>query len=163
MGIKPGYKILDFGCGWGSNAIAMAKVVSPSGCVYALEKDRDSIKKLLETADSKVRANLKLIESRNKTSIPISDMELDGALLYDVIHDYYFDQAERKKLFLEIQRIIRKKGLLSVLPHHIDENGINIIKGEIMDAGFTFRNIIRDTILHDSTLIEDTVFNFIRD
>lgn len=163
IGIRPGQRILDFGCGWGSNAMAMAKVVASSGCVYALEKDKDSIKKLMESADDEVKENIRIIESGEKDSIPIGNSELDGALLYDVIHDHYFDRTERKKLFLEVKRIIKKEGLLSVFPHHFDETGFEIVKEEISGSGFIFRDMLVDTILHDSKLILDKVFNFTRE
>jgi len=42
---------LDFGCGWGSNAIAISKIVAPDGYVYAFEKGGDSINKMLRIAD----------------------------------------------------------------------------------------------------------------
>ena len=50
-----------------------------------------------------------------------------------------------------------------MFPHHMDKAGINIIREEISDSGFTFRDFIRDTILHDSILIIDNVLNFTRD
>jgi len=163
LGIIPGQKILDFGCGWGSNTMAAAKAVAPSGYVYALEKDKEAIKRLLGSADDKAIENIRVIGSGEMASIPVDSGELDGVLLYDVIHDHYFDRAGRKKLLQEASRVIRKKGLLSVFPHHIDEEGLDIIKAEISGAGFTFRDMIRDNILHDSELIIDSVYNFTRE
>ncbi len=163
IGLKPGQKILDFGCGWGSNTMAAAKAVAPSGCVYALEKDEKAISRLLGSAGSRAIENIRIIGSGERASIPAGNGELDGVLLYDVIHDHYFDRSGRKKLFLEVKRVIKKEGMLSVFPHHIDEAGLETIKAEISGSGFIFRDMLRDTILHDSILIIDTVYNFIRE
>ncbi len=160
LGIRSGQKILDFGCGWGSNAITVSKIVGPRGYVYAFEKNRDSIDKLISMIDKKKIKNLKIIYAKEKIKTPISGNELDAVLLYDVIHDEYFNSRERRSLFKEVSRIIKSRGLLSVFPHHIDSDDIKGIKKEITDSGFEYTNKIKGTIIHDSTLITDTVYNF---
>ena len=160
LGIRSGQKVLDFGCGWGSNAIAVSKIVGPRGYVYAFEKNRDSIDKLTSAIGRKKIKNLKIIYAKEKTRTPISDNELDAVLLYDVIHDAYFNSRERRSLFKEIGRIIKSGGLLSVYPHHIESDEIKRIKKEITDSGFEYTNKTTGTIIHDSTLITDTVYNF---
>ena len=160
LDIRSGQKILDFGCGWGSNAIAASKIVGPLGYVCAFEKNKDSIDKLISATDRKKIKNLKIIYAKEKIKTPISDNELDAVLLYDVIHDEYFNSLERKLLFKEASRIIKNRGLLSVFPHHIDSDGIKRIKKEITDSGFEYTNKITGTIIHDNTLITDTVYNF---
>ena len=160
LGIRSGQRVLDFGCGWGSNAIAVSKIVGPRGYVYAFEKNRDSIDKLTGTFGEKKIKNLKIIYAKEKIKTPISGNKLDAVLLYDVIHDKYFNSLERKSLFKEASRIIKSGGLLSVFPHHIDNDEIKRIKKEITDSGFEYINKITGTIIHDSTLITDTVYNF---
>ena len=160
LDIKSGQKILDFGCGCGSNAIVISKIVAPDGYVYAFEKDRDSISKMLSMVDKKSKKNLKVILAEEKSKTPIPGSELDIVLLYDVIHDHYFDCLERKILFREMNRIMKKRGMLSIFPHHISSDEIEIIKKEISNAGFEFSNKITSTIIHDSVLILDSVYNF---
>ena len=162
IGISSGQKILDFGCGWGSNTIAISRIVSKNGCVYAFEKDKDSINKLLDFADKETVKNIRVIQAEYKTTIPISDDELDCVLLYDIIHDHYFDKYKRQLLFKEMERILKKKGLLSIFPHHIIKNEFKEIREEIIDAGFIYKNKISDTIIHDSKMITDTIYNFIK-
>ena len=162
LGIRSGQKILDFGSGWGGNAIAISKIVAPNGYVYAFEKDRDSINKMLRVADGSSKKNLKVIIAKEKIRTPIPDSELDVALLYDVIHDSYFNSLERKILFREMSRIVKRRGMLSVFPHHISSGEIEIIKKELSDAGFEYSNKITSTIIHDSILILDSVYNFIK-
>lgn len=160
LGIRSGQKILDFGCGWGSNAIAISKIVVPNGHVYAFEKDRESINKMLRIADESSKKNLRVIIAKEKIRTPIPDSELDVVLLYDVIHDSYFNSLERKILFREMRRIVKRRGMLSVFPHHISSGEIEIIKKELSDVGFKYSNKITSTIIHDSILILDSVYNF---
>jgi len=162
IGIKTGQKILDFGSGWGSNAIVLSKIVAPIGYVYAFEKSKDAINKMLSMADKETKKNLKVILAMEKIKTPIIDLELDAALLYDVIHDPYFNRIERKKLFKEMKRIIKIGGTLSVFPHHIQISEIEIVKKEINDAGFGLVNKITADIIHDNILISDSVYNFIK-
>ena len=160
LGIRSGQKILDFGCGWGSNAITISKIVVPNGYVYAFEKDRGSINKMLRIADESSKKNIRIIIAKEKIKTPIPDSELDVVLLYDVIHDSYFNSLERKILFREMRRIVKRRGMLSVFPHHISSDEIEIIKKELSDAGFKYLNKITGTIIHDSILILDSVYNF---
>ena len=103
---------------------------------------------------------MKIIYAKEKIKTPISGNKLDAVLLYDVIHDEYFNSRERRSLFKEVGRIMKNRGLLSVFPHHIDNNEIKRIKKEIIDSVFEYKNEITGTIIHDSTLITDTVYNF---
>lgn len=160
LGIRSGQKILDFGCGQGSNAIAVSKIAGSGGHVYAFEKNKDSVDRLISTIRGKNIKNLKIVHAKEKVKTPISDNELDAVLLYDVIHDPYFNPGERRSLFKEVSRIIKSGGLLSVYPHHIGDDEIKRIKKEITDSGFKYKNKITETIMHDSALITDTVFNF---
>jgi len=163
IGISSGDEVLDFGCGWGSNSVAISKIIYPAGTVYALERDKDSIKKIYELAGKKDLENIKIIKAKNKIMIPLGDDRLDSVLLYDVIHDYYFNRKQRLELFKEAQRTLKQGGLLSVFPHHITDGEFIKIKDDIINSGFDFRDMIKDNIIHDSILIEDKIYNFTKD
>ena len=59
VGIKRGQTLLDFGCGYGTYAIPAAKIVGVRGIVYALDKDKEILDKLMQKA---VSQNLRNIE-----------------------------------------------------------------------------------------------------
>ena len=42
IGIKRGQTALDFGCGYGTYTILVARIVGEQGRVYALDKDKGS-------------------------------------------------------------------------------------------------------------------------
>ena len=160
LDIKPGQIVLDFGSGWGSNSIAISKLVAPGGRVYALEKNKDSINRMLLATSEKNKNNIEIISANEKVNIPIRNSELDIALLYDVIHGSFFDSIERKQLFKEIKRVLKKEGILSVFPHHMNNKEIEDVKNEIKEEGFSYLNKVTTNILHDSTLIVDSIYNF---
>ena len=70
--VKPGMRVLDFGCGMGLFAIAMAKMVGDDGCVVAVDLQRrmlDTLKKRAAKAGvaarilASLQANSRLLDS----------------------------------------------------------------------------------------------------
>jgi len=53
VGIKPGFHVLDYGCGPGGYIIAAAQLVSKSGKIYALDIHPMAIKQVQNTASKK--------------------------------------------------------------------------------------------------------------
>jgi len=68
--IKPGYYVLDYGCGPGSYSIAAAKMVGKSGKVYALDIHPFAIKQVNSITLGKKLENIETISSfNNKISV----------------------------------------------------------------------------------------------
>jgi ubiquinone/menaquinone biosynthesis C-methylase UbiE len=84
VGIKPGFQVLDYGCGPGSYIIPLAELVGESGKVYALDIHPLAIRKVQDIASKKRLANVETILSDCQTGLP--DNSLDVVLLYDVFH-----------------------------------------------------------------------------
>jgi ubiquinone/menaquinone biosynthesis C-methylase UbiE len=85
VGIKPGYHILDYGCGSGSYIIDIARLVGESGIIYALDAHPLAIQMVQNLASKMKLMNVKTIHSDCKTGLP--DKSLDVVLLYDTFHD----------------------------------------------------------------------------
>ena len=117
IGIKKGDVILDFGCGDGPYTIPAAKVVSKEGKVYAMDKDIESMHKLMEIAKTKGLKNIIPIHTKSEESkINLESESIDAVLLYDVLH--YIEALGRKRIYEEIYRILKTGGILSVYPKH---------------------------------------------
>jgi ubiquinone/menaquinone biosynthesis C-methylase UbiE len=118
VGIKPGFRVLDYGCGPGSYIIPLAELVGESGKVYALDIHPLAIRKVQDIASKKQLTNVKTILSDCKTGLP--DNSLDVVLLYDIFHHL----SEPDLILKELRRVLKLDGVLSFSDHHMKENEI---------------------------------------
>jgi ubiquinone/menaquinone biosynthesis C-methylase UbiE len=165
IGLECGQTVLDFGCGEGHYTIPASKVVGMKGKVFALDKNE---KVLVSLKVSIKKANLENVEIINGDSrIPLKNNSIDFALCYDVIH--YEKMEERKKIYNEINRILKQKGIFSVYPkHHRGDDPImelaNVtiesIIDSIEDSDFILDLRISKRLLHDDHFNEGLILNF---
>ena len=116
VGIKPGFRVLDYGCGPGSYIIPLAELVGESGKIYALDIHPLGIQKVQKIASKKKLTNVKTIRSDCKTGLP--EGSVDVVLLYDTFHDL----SDPHGVLVELHRILKPNGILSFSDHHIKEN-----------------------------------------
>ena len=118
VGIKPGFYVLDYGCGPGSYIVPLAKLVGESGKIYALDIHPLAIRKVRGIASKKQLANVETILSDCQTGLP--DNTLDAVLLYDAFHNL----SDPDVVLKELHRVLKSDGALSFSDHHMKENEI---------------------------------------
>jgi len=118
VGIKPGFNVLDFGCGPGSYIVPLAKLVGESGKVYALDIHPLAIQRVQDIASKKQLANVETILSDYQTGLP--DNTLDAVLLYDAFHHL----SDPDVVLKELHRVLKPDGILSFGDHHMKEKEI---------------------------------------
>ena len=168
IGIKKGDVVLDFGCGDGSYTIPAAKVVRKEGKVYAMDKDVESINKLMEIAKTKGLKNIIPIHIKSEElKINLESESINAVLLYDVIH--YMEALERKRIYEEIYRILKTGGLLSVYPKHrksdeplwnLSDMGLDEVIGEINSRHFYLQKKFYEKLLHNNNYNTGYILNF---
>ena len=156
IGINDGDKILDFGCGYGYYSIPLAKI-STKGIVYALDMNAKKITEFKKSLQNYNLNNIKIIQTSGELKLPFADESLDFVLLFDVLHNHYFTAAARIKVLLEINRITKKDGLISVFPKHMIEKEL---KKDMKKTNFSFRRKIKAKVLHFYSLEDNTILNF---
>ncbi|MBL7198419.1 MAG: class I SAM-dependent methyltransferase [Candidatus Omnitrophica bacterium] len=167
IGIKKGQTVLDFGCGEGHYTVPVARVVGEKGKAYALDKDKQALDKLMQLAKERDINNIEFINKNSKA--PLEDNSIDVVLCYDVIH--YGNRKERRIIYNEVYRVLKKKGLFSVYPKHhkedyplmelADVNLEKVIK-EIEELGFVLEYKFLKRLLHDKYYNDGYVLNFRR-
>jgi len=118
VGIKPGYKILDYGCGSGSYINTLADMVGESGKISALDINLLAIQMVQRIIARNQLANVETILSECETGLP--DESIDVALLYDILHDL----SNPDKIIKELHRVLKTDGILSVSDHHLEDEDI---------------------------------------
>ena len=124
VGLKPGFHVLDYGCGPGSYIVPTANLVGKTGKVYALDIHPLAIKKIHEVSAKRRLANVETILSDCKTGLP--DNSVDAILLYDAFHDL----SNPNGLLTELHRVLKGDGILSFSDHHMkDEEVLEKVAG----------------------------------
>lgn len=159
IGLKKGQFVVDFGCGKGSYSIPASIVVGKKGKVYSIDKNKESLVDLKQNIRNKGLSNIEIMHTKRDIKLNISDESVDLFLLYDVIHLL----NNRKKLFKEIYRVLKKNATLSVYPkHHDTEMNMTLdeVRFEIESNGFTFHKKLLKKLMHSGNLEEGYIFNF---
>jgi ubiquinone/menaquinone biosynthesis C-methylase UbiE len=118
IGIKPGFHVLDYGCGPGGYIIPLVKLIGESGKVYALDIHPLAVQRVQGIASRKQLTNVETILSDYQTGLP--DSSLDVVLLYDAFHHL----SDPDMVLKELSRVLRPDGILSFSDHHMKENEI---------------------------------------
>jgi len=140
-GLKPGFTVLDYGCGPGSYALAAAEIVGGEGTVYALDIHPLAVEIVQRKAAKRGLANIKTILSDCHTGL--DEESVDAVLLYDTFHDL----EKPDEVLKELHRVLKPDGILSFSDHHLAEEEITAAitgRGLFSPSGkgkktFTFR------------------------
>lgn len=113
VGIKPGFHVLDFGCGPGGYIIAAAELLGTSGRIYALDIHPLAIQRVQQIVAKRQLKNVETILSDRKTGLPAKSV--DCVLLFDIFHSLSNPDGVLK----ELHRILKPQGILSFSDHHM--------------------------------------------
>ncbi|MBN2291752.1 MAG: methyltransferase domain-containing protein [Pirellulales bacterium] len=110
LDIRPGQTILDAGCGDGYMAKEFARLTGPTGKVYALDPDDDSIDTLAkETQGTPIEAFVGDITRQTR----LEPSSIDLIYLSTVIHGFSANQMEG--FVAEVERLLSENGRLAIL------------------------------------------------
>ena len=84
VGIRPGFRVLDYGCGPGAYVFPTAQLVGEAGKVYALDRHPLAIESVKKIVSKRQTSNVETILSDCQTGLP--DNSLDAVLSLSLIH-----------------------------------------------------------------------------
>ena len=118
VGLKAGFRVLDYGCGPGGYVLPVSKAIGSTGKLYALDALPIAVEMVKKIVAKNELKNVETILSDCATGLP--NEELDAVLLYDTFHDL----ADQSAVLSELHRVLKPNGLLSFSDHHMEENEI---------------------------------------
>lgn len=116
--IKPGFKVLDYGCGSGSYIRDASEMVGPSGKVYALDINPVAIEMVRHLAFIKELKNIETILMDYNSGL--FSASIDVVLFYDTFHTLKKPELVMK----EIHRVLKPEGILSFRDEYMKEEEI---------------------------------------
>jgi len=109
-GLKEGQSYLEEGFGIGTSPILASKIVGSSGLVYALDNQPFQITVLSLRKKIRRIKNIKLILSDAKET-GLEDNSIDTIFICSAFHEF----TDKKNISLELYRILKPEGSLSIL------------------------------------------------
>ena len=97
MGLKPGMKVADIGCGSGYYARKMATQVGPGGVVYGVDIQPEMLDILVELCDAEEVTNVKPVLGDEKDP-KLPRGEIDWMILADVYHEFQYPEEMLAKM-----------------------------------------------------------------
>ncbi len=127
LGIRPGWYVLDYGCGSGSYSIPAAKLVGPAGKIFAADSHPSAIQKVQKRASISNYSNIKTILTDCNTLLP--DASIDIILLFYVLHEF----KNPDMIIKELIRVLKPGGFISVIDHKYDNDKVVSVMGHATD------------------------------
>jgi ubiquinone/menaquinone biosynthesis C-methylase UbiE len=117
IGLAAGDTVADIGAGRGELAVELARVVGPSGRVYATELDEDRLRELRRIADSAELRNISVIEAHaTRTNLP------EGCCDALVLRRVYHHIGDPRQMNESLRLSLRPGGFLAILDFAPDGN-----------------------------------------
>lgn len=113
-GLKEGQSYLEEGFGIGTSPILASKIVGSSGLVYALDNQPFQITVLSLRKKFRRIKNIRLILSDAKET-GLEDNSIDTIFICDAFHEF----PDKKNTALELYRILKPGGSLSILEESV--------------------------------------------
>jgi len=122
LGLKEGMRVADFGAGSGFHSIAVSKRVGPSGKVYAVEVQKDLVKKLESEIKHLGISNIECIwgDIERLGGTKIADGNMDVVIISNVL----FQVEDKLGIIDESRRILRKGGEILLIDWNESYDGI---------------------------------------
>ncbi len=151
--VAPGQKIGELFSGQGYSTELMARIVGPTGKVYAQNStemlEKFARKPLAErSAKPAVKEVIVLVEQPTETPFPPEAKDLDAVICIINYHDYVNEKVDRAKLNAAVLATLKPGGIYGIVDssaaagtglrdtdtlHRIDEE---VVKTEVIAAGF---------------------------
>lgn len=130
LGVQPGMRVADFGSGSGAYVLAIAKELNNSGHVYAIDVQKDLLRRTKNEADKLGYKNVEILwgdlEAENGSKIAHDTIDLV------LISNLLFQVEDKLQVMAEAKRIVRPNGRVAVIDWSDSYGGMGPTKEDII-------------------------------
>ncbi len=129
LGIEPGMKVADFGAGSGAYVLAIAQELLGSGAVYAIDIQKDLLRRIKNEADARGFKNVEVIwaDLEEKGASKLAS-KLDLVLISNLL----FQVHDKRAVVAEATHILRDGGRLAIIDWSESYGGMGPIKEHVV-------------------------------
>lgn len=130
FGIEHGMKVADFGAGTGAYTLEIAKTLSGSGKVYAIDIQKDLLRRIHSEAQKRALKNIEIIwaDLEVRGSSKISDHTVDRAILSNLL----FQLPNKSVALEEAKRVIKPNGRVILIDWSESFGGMGPHKNDVL-------------------------------
>ena len=118
--LAPGGIWADFGAGSGAFTVALRELTGPDATIYAVDKDRGSLKSLEAAHRLRFHSNDNLIPLTQDFARPLDLPALDGIVMANSLH-YFKDQ---EKILRHVSEYLKPNGALLLVEYNVDSGNL---------------------------------------
>jgi len=110
----------DFGAGSGAFTLALRELIGLGATIYAVDKDRGSLKRLETAHRLRFSSTDHLIPLNQDFTRPLDLPPLDGIVMANSLH--YF--KDREKVLRHVRSFLRPNGVLLLVEYNVDSGNL---------------------------------------
>ncbi|MBI2610784.1 class I SAM-dependent methyltransferase [Candidatus Kaiserbacteria bacterium] len=113
LGIQSGMRVADFGAGSGAYVLAIAERLGGSGAVYAIDVQRDLLRRIHNEAVRRGYKNVEVIWA--DLEVPRASKLADSSIDLVLISNLLFQVPDKLPVLREARRIIKSTGTVAIV------------------------------------------------
>lgn len=113
LGIEAGFKVADFGAGSGAYVLAIAERLEGTGKVYAIDVQRDLLRRIHNEAQKRGYKNVDVIWA--DLEVPRASKLADNSIDLVLISNLLFQVPDKPLILREARRIVKRSGRVAVI------------------------------------------------
>src|SRR3989344_5388350 len=130
LGIRAGMRVADFGTGSGAYALAIAEHLEGGGRVYAIDVQRDLLRRVANEAKSRGFHNLDVIWA--DLEVPRASKLADGSMDLVLISNLLFQVPDKLPVLREARWIVKSIGHVAVIDWVGSFGGVGPVKDDVI-------------------------------
>jgi len=131
----------DFGAGGGAFTLALRELVGPDATIYAVDKDRASLRELESNHRARFNTTSNLILFKDDFTLSLDIPHLDGLVMANSLHFF----RDKEKILRHVRGFLKPNGALLLVEYNVDVGNMwvpypfsyNVCRVMMKRTGFT--------------------------